>query len=55
LIALDTNVLTRHLVADEPRQTAAARRLIESSCSNEAPGVISLVVLCERVWVLVQG
>lgn len=55
MIALDTNVLARYVVGDEPRQTAAARRLIESSCTNEAPGVVSLVVLCELVWVLVQG
>jgi len=55
LIALDTNVLARYVVADEPRQTAAARRLIDSSCSDETPGVVSLVVMCELVWVLVQG
>ena len=55
MIALDTNVLTRYLVADEPRQAAAARRLIESSCTTESPGVVSLVVLCELVWVLAQG
>lgn len=55
MIALDTNVLARYLVEDEPRQAAAARRLIESSCTAESPGVVSLVVLCELVWVLSQG
>jgi predicted nucleic acid-binding protein len=45
LIALDTNVLARYVVADDPRHTAAARRVIESSCSEETPGVVSLVVL----------
>jgi len=55
VIALDTNVLVRYVVGDEPRQAAAARRLIESSCSVESPGVVSLVVLCELVWVLRQG
>ncbi|HSD65221.1 MAG TPA: type II toxin-antitoxin system VapC family toxin [Vicinamibacteria bacterium] len=55
MIALDTNVLARYVVGDEARQTAAARRLIESSCTNDAPGVVSLLVLCELVWVLVQG
>lgn len=55
MIALDTNVLARYVVGDEPRQTAAARRLIESSCTEDEPGVVSLVVLCELVWVLVQG
>ncbi len=55
MIALDTNVLARYVVADDPRQAAAARRLIESSCTTESPGVVSLVVLCELVWVLGQG
>lgn len=55
MIALDTNVLARYAVADDPRQAAAARRLIESSCTAESPGVVSLVVLCELVWVLGQG
>jgi predicted nucleic-acid-binding protein len=55
VIALDTNVLARYVVADDPRQAAAARRLIESSCTTESPGVVSLVVLCELVWVLGQG
>jgi predicted nucleic-acid-binding protein len=55
VIALDTNVLVRYVVGDEPRQAAAARRLIESSCTVDSPGVVSLVVLCELVWVLRQG
>ncbi len=55
MIALDTNVLARYVVGDEPRQAAAARRLIESSCTSDSPGVVSLVVLCELVWVLAQG
>ena len=48
-------MLARYVVGDEPRQTAAARRLIESSCTVESPGVVTLVVLCELVWVLAQG
>ncbi len=55
MIALDTNVLTRYVVGDDPRQSAAARRLIESACTAETPGAVSLVVLCELVWVLSQG
>jgi predicted nucleic-acid-binding protein len=54
-IALDTNVLVRYIVRDEPRQTAAATELIERSCTAEAPGVIGLIVLAELVWVLAQG
>ena len=52
MIGLDTNVLVRYIVRDEPRQTAAATRLIESSCSAESPGIVPLIVLCEVVWVL---
>ena len=48
-------MLARYVVGDEPRQAAAARRLIESSCTAESPGVVTLVVLCEVVWVLSQG
>ena len=55
MIALDTNVLARYIVRDEPRQTAAATRLVESECTPDAPGVVTLVVLCELVWVLDRG
>ena len=52
MIGLDTNVLARYIVRDDARQTAAATRLIESECSADAPGIVTLVVLCELVWVL---
>lgn len=55
MIALDTNVLVRYVVEDDPRQARAARRLIESQCSVETPGFLTLVVLCELVWVLSLG
>jgi predicted nucleic-acid-binding protein len=55
LIGLDTNVLVRYVVRDDPAQTAAATRLIESECTAESPGIVTLVVLCELVWVLERG
>ena len=55
MIALDTNVLARYIVRDEPRETRAATRLLESVCTTESPGVVTLVVLCELVWVLDRG
>jgi predicted nucleic-acid-binding protein len=55
LIGLDTNVLARYVVRDDPGQTAAATRLIESKCSVDSPGIVTLVVLCELVWVLERG
>ena len=55
MIALDTNVLVRYLVRDDPRQTRAATRVVETSCTVETPGFVTLVVLCELVWVLERG
>ncbi|MBI1785457.1 type II toxin-antitoxin system VapC family toxin, partial [Candidatus Sumerlaeota bacterium] len=55
MIALDTNILVRYIVRDDLRQTAAATRLIESECSADSPGIVTLIVLCELVWVLDRG
>jgi len=55
MIGLDTNVLVRHIVRDDERQAAAATRLIETHCTPEDPGIVTLVVLCELVWVLDRG
>lgn len=49
---LDTNVLVRYLVQDDPRQSKKAAQFIESQCTREQPGVISNIVLCETLWVL---
>ncbi|MBL8287476.1 MAG: type II toxin-antitoxin system VapC family toxin [Rubrivivax sp.] len=54
MIGVDTNVLIRYLVQDDPRQGAAAARFVERELSSERPGHVSLVVLAETVWVL-QG
>ncbi len=55
MIGLDTNVLVRHIVQDHPAEGRAASALISSNCSADDPGVVSLVVLCELVWVLNRG
>jgi len=49
---IDTNVLVRFVVQDDKRQSAIAVTLIEKRCSSAEPALISLVVLCEFVWVL---
>jgi len=54
LIALDTNVLVRYIVQDDPHQARAATLLIEGQISDASPGFVSDVVLVELVWVL-QG
>ncbi len=51
---LDTNVLLRYLVADDPAQHHAAARLIEERCTAEQPGAVHPVALCEMVWALRQ-
>lgn len=51
MIGLDTNVLVRYVMQDDPRQSPRATRLIDS-LTPEAPGFVSLVVLVELVWVL---
>lgn len=55
MIGIDTNVLVRHIVQDDQKQAREATRLIESHCTADDPGLISLVVLCELVWVLDCG
>ena len=52
MIGLDTNVLVRYLVQDDKTQAAVATAFIESKLSAAQPGFISLIVLCETVWVL---
>jgi predicted nucleic-acid-binding protein len=51
VIGIDTNVLVRFLVDDDPSQNAAARQFF-SERSPEDPAYISSVVIAETVWVL---
>lgn len=54
MIGLDTNVVVRYLVQDDPKQAALAVKAIETQCTPAQPGFISQIVLCELVWVLEQ-
>ena len=51
MIALDTNVLVRYLVRDDPAQAEAARALVEALTPGNA-GFICREVAVELVWVL---
>ena len=51
MIGLDTNIVVRYLTHDDPAQTAAATKVIESF-SQDFPGFLSLIVIAELVWVL---
>ena len=55
MIGLDTNILVRYILQDDPEQAATAGRLIESQCTARSPGYISILVLVELVWVLTTG
>lgn len=51
MIAVDTNVLVRYLVGDDPEQAAAARGSLER-LTRERPGFLCREVVVEVVWVL---
>jgi predicted nucleic-acid-binding protein len=51
MIGLDTNVVVRYIMQDDPKQSPKAARLIEALTPDE-PGFISLVSIVELVWVL---
>ena len=49
---LDTNVLLRYIVQDDERQAAIACDLIETQLSDQHPGFVPLIVICEAAWTL---
>lgn len=55
MIGLDTNILVRYIVRDDPDQTALATELIESKCTEAEPGFVCQLVLAELFWVLSRG
>jgi predicted nucleic-acid-binding protein len=42
----------RYVVQDDARQAAVANHFIETTLSEDEPGWIASIVLCEFVWVL---
>lgn len=54
MIGLDTNVLVRYLAQDDATQSTIATRLIETRLSQEKPGFVTQVTLCELAWVLAE-
>jgi predicted nucleic-acid-binding protein len=51
VIGLDTNVVVRYLVQDDPEQSAVASALIDELTETD-PGYLSLVTVVELYWVL---
>jgi predicted nucleic-acid-binding protein len=52
VIGLDSNVLIRYFVQDEPGQARRADALIHDALDRGDRCAVSLIVLCEIVWVL---
>lgn len=52
MIALDTGVLVRFVVADDAEQASRAKALVARADSRGEALFVSDVVLCELVWVL---
>lgn len=55
MIGLDTNILVRLFVADDPKQAQQARRFVDKACTPETPAFVNCVVLTELCWVLTQS
>ena len=51
MVAIDTNVLVRYLVGDDPKQAEVARKMLEG-LTPETSGFICREVIVETVWVL---
>lgn len=51
MIGLDTNVLARYVLEDDPRQSPVAAALVES-LTKHRPGFITHVALVELHWLL---
>jgi predicted nucleic-acid-binding protein len=54
MIAVDTKVLVRLIVADDPEQAALALSLVEEAVASGTPCLVTTPVLCELEWVLVS-
>ena len=54
MIGLDTNVLVRYIMQDDPKQSSKATLLVESLDSG-TPGYITLVSVVELYWVMTSS
>ncbi|WP_448003756.1 PIN domain-containing protein [Agromyces bauzanensis] len=54
LVGVDTNVLLRYLLKDDPEQYGVAAEFFDS-LTPEAPGFLTQVSLVETYWVLRRG
>lgn len=52
MIGLNTNVVLRYLLQDDPEQSRQANEIFAGRVSEQEPGYLSLVCVLELVWVL---
>lgn len=52
MVGIDTNVLVRFIVQDDPDQSARAGQSLTTALSPDSPGYVNAIVLCKLVWVL---
>jgi predicted nucleic-acid-binding protein len=52
MIGLDTNVILRYMLQDDPTQTRQVNQIFEHQLSESRPGFINLATVLEVVWVL---
>lgn len=52
MIAVDTSILVRYFVQDDPELSARATYLLEERLTANAPGLVTVVALQEMFWVL---
>lgn len=54
MIAIDTNLLVRHLTQDDPAQAAKVTRLLAEAAGRAELILLTDIVLCETAWVLTR-
>lgn len=54
MIAIDTNLLIRHLTQDDPVQSAKVAKLLAGAADRGELILLTDIVLCETAWVLTR-
>lgn len=52
MIGLDTNILARYILNDDPRWSSVVSDFLEHRLSEQQPGYINPITLVELVWTL---
>jgi predicted nucleic-acid-binding protein len=55
MIGLDTNILVRYLVQDDPVQSKISQTILEKYSGKKHAFFINNIVVCELIWVLERG